>query len=459
MVQRGIHCMQKEIVASYRSRMEMDRNTLLEVTQGILEQMTLGLQRPCDGDERHRLMMLPSFVDRFPSGEEEGEYFALDLGGTSLKVVWVKIGNRMVLDNDVREYPIPEECYNTDNGRLMMWVVESCLEMMRSHPVDRVVVGFCYSFACRQDNLDHGEQLLWTKRFRGTGLLGENVVQVLRDEFKKKGVDAIVPALLNDSVASLVGAQFITSHVKCAVILGTGTNCSYIEQTKNIHTLPDVYRKHGDSMVINTEWGDCKIPVGCTVEEDEWVDLASANPGHGLFEKLISGLYIGDVVRRILCRIARETGMYASKHSRLEESGSFDGAALSAIYHDTSPGLSTTASVFEKRFGIKNLDHIELLTAKEICEMVALRSARLCAAAMVAVLSREFENTPTGRIGIAVDGSAFTKFEGYRILVRRIIDDILGDTAKSDRLDIIIADGSSVTGAAITAAVESAYEE
>ncbi len=452
--------MQSEIVASYRTRMEMDRDTLLGVTQNILEQMTLGLQDPRDGDDRHRLMMLPSFVDRFPTGGEEGEYFALDLGGTSLKVVWVKIGGRTVVDKEIREFPIPEECYDTDNGTLMQWVVDSCIGMIQAHPVDRVVIGFCYSFACRQDNLDHGEQILWTKRFRGKGLLGKDVVQVLRDEFKKRNIDAVIPALLNDSVASLVGAQFLTPHVKCAVILGTGTNCSYIEHTNNINTLPAEYRKHGDHMVINTEWGDCKVQASCTLEEDTWVDEASANPGHGLFEKLISGLYIGEVTRRILLRIARETGMYSghdSAHSKFEESGTFDGAALSAIYHDTTPRLSVTASVLKKRLGIRKLNRKELETAKEICEMVARRSARLCAAAMVAVISREFDNDETGRIAIAVDGSTFTKFEGYRNLVREIIDDILGDATKSDRLDIMIADGSSVTGAAITAAVEGTY--
>lgn len=439
--------------------MELSNETLLDVSRTVLEQMVRGLERHCD-DGQHRLMMLPSFVDRFPCGDEQGEYFALDLGGTSLKVVWVKIGGRQVVDKEIREYPIPDDCYDTDNGRLMEWVVESSLEMIQKHPVDRVVIGFCYSFACRQDNLDHGEQLLWTKRFRGKGLLGKNVVQVLRDEFERKNIRACIPALLNDSVAALVGAQFLTSHVKCAVILGTGTNCSYIEHTSKIHTLPEVYRKHGEYMIINTEWGDCKIPASCTVEEDTWVNLASANPGHGLFEKLISGLYIGEVVRRILLRISRETGMFGGDlalHSRLAEPGSCDGADLSAMYHDETAGLSIISTVFSESFGIYNMSHLELEAAKHVCEMVAERSAKLCAAAMVAVLSREFENTPTGPVAIAVDGSTFTKFEGYRTLVRKAVDSILDDASKSDRLDIIIADGSSVTGAAITAAVESTY--
>lgn len=444
----------------YSLHMEMNRDALLEVTQVILQQMTLGLATRSLKSDQHRLMMLPSFVDRFPSGDEEGQFFAIDLGGSSLKIVWVSIAERQVLDKDVRELQIPEECYDTDNGKLMAWVAESCLEMIEHHPVDRVVIGFCYSFACKQNNLDHGEQILWTKRFRGRGLLGENVVQVLRNEFKKKNVDAMIPALLNDSVASLVGAQFMASHVKCAVILGTGTNCSYIENTNKINTLPDSYRKHGDYMIINTEWGDGKIPARCTVDEDISVDLESANPGHGLFEKMISGLYIGDVVRRILLKLAQSVGVYgghAALNSPLAVAGSFDGATLSAMYHDNSSGLRVVSSIFASKFGIYDLHHFELEAAKSVCTMVAVRSARLCAAAMVAVLSREFENTPSGKVAIAVDGSTFTKFKGYRTLVRNTIDEILDDPSKSERLDILVADGSSVIGAAITAAVESAF--
>ena len=34
-------------------------------------------------------MMLPSFVDVLPSGQERGDCYAIDLGGTNLRVGWV----------------------------------------------------------------------------------------------------------------------------------------------------------------------------------------------------------------------------------------------------------------------------------------------------------------------------------------------------------------------------------
>lgn len=37
-------------------------------------------------------MMLPSFVDVLPSGEERGHCYAIDLGGTNLRVAHVQLG-------------------------------------------------------------------------------------------------------------------------------------------------------------------------------------------------------------------------------------------------------------------------------------------------------------------------------------------------------------------------------
>jgi hexokinase len=398
-------------------------------------------------------MMLPSFVDAFPSSmtpsSTEREYYAIDLGGTSLKVVCIRVKHSKLVDVRKEEWPIPDECYETDNGRLMAWIVDCFVSFARVGGSSRVVIGFCYSFACKQENLDHGEQILWTKRFKGTGLLGKDVVQALRDEFSKRDVDAIIPALMNDSVASLVGAQFADSRVKAAVILGTGTNCSYVEHVDKIKTLPKVYKKHGDRMIINTEWGDCSLPkdLGVSVEEDRQVDRMSANPGHGLFEKLISGLYIGDVARRILGTIAKQTGMYQGE---ILPEGSIDGAVLSCIYHDTSDELCGVGHALREACGVDKSTMEERRTAQAVCVMVATRSARLCAAAMVAVASRE-RGDSTRPVVISVDGSTFTKFSGYRQLVEEAIDEMLDES--DARIELTVADGSSACGAAVCAAV------
>ncbi len=197
---------------------------MVAVRDAISDQMRRGLSG--DDDERPSLLMLPSFVDAFPSPSRplSGRSFAIDLGGTALKIVRIEIRAGGLTDVVKREWAIPEPCYDTDNGRLLAWIVERFVACFPG--VRRPLVGLCYSFACRcvfrpvwgrgslyprytiarrrphhnrrgetsffhlprvlthvsptrrQENLDHGEQIMWTKRFRGTGLLGKDVVQV-----------------------------------------------------------------------------------------------------------------------------------------------------------------------------------------------------------------------------------------------------------------------------------------
>ena len=68
------------------------------------------------------------------------------------------------------------------------------------------VVGFCFSFPVEQTALDNGRVLSMTKKFRGCGLLGQDVVQALRHELAGLGLDVAVPAVMNDTVATLVRA-------------------------------------------------------------------------------------------------------------------------------------------------------------------------------------------------------------------------------------------------------------
>ena len=441
------------LLDGYRDRTQVSLKTMVKVKHAILDQMQRGLS-----GKRGGLLMLPSFVDAFPSSlvvsDREACYFAIDLGGTGLKIVRIQVRGGKLTDVEKREWAIPDECYETDNGRLMAWIVE-CFSGFTGFK--RPVIGFCYSFACRQDNLDHGEQILWTKRFTGTGLLGTDVVQTLREEFSKQGIEAVIPVLMNDSVASLVGAQFADPRVQASVILGTGTNCSLVEDVRNIKTLPEVYRKHGDRMIINTEWGDCALPkrLRITLEEDEALDRASANPGHGLFEKLVSGLYIGDVSQRILGRIAAETGILKGI---LSTEGSFDGAAVSVVYHDTSDDLHEIATLLGESFGMRETTQEERKVVRDVCVMITRRSARLCAAAIAAVASREASQLPDGdgRVVISVDGSTFTKFAGYRALVEAALDELRhasGSATGLPRIELTLADGSSGSGAAVCAAV------
>lgn len=73
----------------YEAVFHLSLDRMASIRDVMITQMELGLQGKPGG-----LMMLPSFVDVLPTGEEEGEFYAIDLGGTNLRVMRVKLGQQ-----------------------------------------------------------------------------------------------------------------------------------------------------------------------------------------------------------------------------------------------------------------------------------------------------------------------------------------------------------------------------
>ena len=402
-------------------------------------------------------------------------------------MLWIRLGadTSSIEAQDIGEWPIPDECYDSDNGRLLAWVAEKTEEVMLRHGVEKnqstpSILGFCFSFACEQSSLGDGKLLLWTKSFRGKGLIGQDVVAALASEFALRGLSVQIPALMNDTVATLIALCYSDPDTQAGIILGTGTNCAYLEKIDRIAKLPPLAptstTPRGPFMVINSEWGDLDSS-GRTLprcEEDLWVDCSSANPGHGLFEKLIAGLYMGEVARRIMVRLVEHAGLFGGSRahpigSPIAREGSFTSANLSAIDQDEFPGLETTASTLKTAFNLKNdLSLNDLKVAREVCRLVSLRSARLCAAAIAAVYercrgddgtARDSTCTIENRTGtavvppfvIAVDGSVFSKYAAYKVKLQEALVELMG-AEPAAAVTLKLVDGGSVAGAAYLAA-------
>lgn len=77
-----------------------------------------------------------------------------------------------------------------------------------------------------------------------------------------------------------------------------GTNAAYAEKIANIPSMQGAGAAEDAETVVNTEWGafDCLAIPRCAA--DAALDAASVRPGTQLFEKLVSGMYIPEIVRR-----------------------------------------------------------------------------------------------------------------------------------------------------------------
>lgn len=115
-----------------------------------------------------------------------------------------------------------------------------------------------------------------------------------------------VSALANDTVGTLLTQAYQDSDCYVGVILGTGTNAAYVEKTANI---PKWMGHHTTGeMIINMEWGgfdssDRKVlPL---TSFDRALDRESAHPAEQIYEKMISGMYLGEITRLVLTQLVR----------------------------------------------------------------------------------------------------------------------------------------------------------
>eukprot|EP00669_Euglena_mutabilis_P004534 TRINITY_DN15873_c0_g1_i2.p1 TRINITY_DN15873_c0_g1~~TRINITY_DN15873_c0_g1_i2.p1 ORF type:complete len:257 (+),score=51.50 TRINITY_DN15873_c0_g1_i2:113-883(+) len=127
-------------------------------------------------------------------------------------------------------------------------------------------------------------------------------------------------AVMNDTVGAFISGLFDEPNTSVAVIVGTGTNMCYVEQDSAITKLP-VDNARPETMLLNTEWGalaDVDKHVFPLNRFDIAVDEGSTNHGQQLFEKMIAGTALGELVRLALGEL-QEAGVFTSRCDALAE--------------------------------------------------------------------------------------------------------------------------------------------
>ena len=91
-------------------------------------------------------------------------------------------------------------------------------------------------------------------------------------------------------------------------------------------------------MIVNTEWGafgDQSELDFILTKWDREVDRLSINPGKQIFEKMISGMYMGEVVRQVLIDLVHEGLMFVGQNTEnLFQHGRFYTKYVSEVESD-----------------------------------------------------------------------------------------------------------------------------
>ena len=140
--------------------------------------------------------------------------------------------------------------------------------------------------------------------------------------------------MINDTTGTLVASAYTDLKVKVGCIFGTGCNAAYIENCGSIPKLAHRNLPADLPMAVNCEWGafDNENLVLPRTPYDVTIDDMSPRKGQQAFEKMVAGLYLGELWRLIMLELHQKSLIFKGHNvSSLEKPFSLDSSLLSAI--------------------------------------------------------------------------------------------------------------------------------
>jgi hexokinase len=241
--------------------------------------------------------------------------------------------------------------------------------------------------------------------------------------------------------------------MRIGCIFGTGCNAAYMENCGSIPKLAHMNLPPDMPMAINCEYGafDNDHVVLPLTKYDVVIDEDSPRPGQQAFEKMVAGLYLGEIFRLVLVDFHENKNLLFEKQdiSKLKKPYTLDASFLSFIEEDPFENLSETHELFESKLGI-DAKKPELELCRRLAELIGTRAARISACGVAAICKKK--NIESCHVG--ADGSVFNKYPHFKQRGAQALREIL-DWPKGKRDPVVLSgaeDGSGV-GAALIAAL------
>uniref|UniRef100_H2M357 hexokinase n=1 Tax=Oryzias latipes TaxID=8090 RepID=H2M357_ORYLA len=449
------------LVSAVAQRLTSQSRKVIEMfhQQLVKDRMRAGLEAGLRSQGPFTIKMLPSFIFHKPNGKEHGKFLALDLGGTNFRALLVRFKKQKSRIYH-KIYTIPLEIMQGTGEELFDHLAQCVCDFLDYMGVKnaRLPTGFTFSFPCEQTAIDTGKLVTWTKGFNATDCEGHDVVGLLREAIKRRNdFDLDIVALINDTVGTMMSCAYEDPRCEIGLIAGTGTNLCYMEELKNNGKETDGETRRSN-MCINTEWGglgdDGSLDNIITAFDTE-VDQNSVNPGKQRFEKLTSGMYLGEIVRQVLLDLTRRGLLFRGHISEcLKKPGIFETRYLSQIESDHL-ALLQVRSVLQK-LGLDSTCHDSIIV-KQVCGAVSRRAAQLCGAGMAAVVDKIRQNRGLDHLNttVGVDGALYKLHPHFS----QILQETVKVLAPQCDVTFFPSEEGSGKGAALVAAVARQNQE
>lgn len=449
-------------VESVMKSFEISDDSLRFIKQAILKEMQLGLA----DEESATVKMLITYVRDLSRGDESGAYLALDLGGTHFRVLLVELeGGKAKVTAAVHD--IPQALFTTPNGQeLFDYIALKLLEFVQKYKLKRrrISLGFTFSFPCKQYGLTQSVLVKWNKGFKVGGVVGTDVVKQLKDALKRQLAGLVeayidVVAVINDTTGTLVACANSNPNCRIGLIVGTGFNACYMESLERCDKWPANYTSP-KQVIVNCEWGamgdnkELRELDKFRNEFDQEVDQSSINARSQTYEKMVAGMYIGELLRLAMIKLYKAKALFCdmiesnqSESHKLFTKDILDGKHLSMLAKDELSNNFEESTKIMQELNIKQYSKRDLHLVVQLSAKIITRSAFLVAAGISALLERI--GARQQRTVIGFDGSVI-KHHPY--FLRKLNEKCLQLTGPEWPFEFVVSSDGSGIGAAVVAA-------
>ncbi len=449
-------------VISFLGKYEMDHLDVDIDTEvkAFLEDAEQGL-----AGRESTLEMIPTYIEVGADVPANKRVIVVDAGGTNFRVATVYFDEQKnpVIEN-LSLYKMPglkKEIGKDEFFKTMAGYIKPVLsEVERDVANTADSIGFCFSYAVEMYPNKDGRLIRFSKKVKAPEVEGLLIGENLNSAMAAMGLGGdknIV--LLNDTVVTLlagVGYKNRTFGSYIGFILGTGTNCCYVEKNSNIKKVKNL--DPTKSQIINTESG-C-FGRGHHGKIDIAFDKTTNNAGEHKFEKMISGAYLGTICLLMLKKAGKDGLLSKSVAEAISKMADLETKDMNEfMYYPYGDNLlakicrSDLAQAGKKGGPAEGLSASEprddALTIYYIADRLTERAAKLTAINLSAMSIKSEQGTdPTRPICIVAEGTTFYQMKGLKSRVEFYLKQYL-EGKHGIYCEIVGIDNATLIGSAI----------
>ena len=394
---------------------KLDNEQLKAIARSFKEKVEKGLNT-----ENAEIQCIPTFIT--PKADNiNGKSLVLDLGGTNYRVALVDF-SKSVPDIHPNNGWKKDMSIMKSLGYTQEELFKELADMITGiKREEEMPIGYCFSYPTESIPGGDARLLRWTKGVDIREMVGQFVGKPLLDYLNEKNKIRFTGVkVLNDTIASLFAGLTDKSYdAYIGLIVGTGTNMATFIPSDKITKLDPECHVQG-LIPVNLESGNFYPPFLTAV--DDTVDATSDSLGKQRFEKAVSGMYLGDILKA------------AFPLEEFEEK--FDARKLTAIM---------------------NYPDIHKDIYVQVAHWIYNRSAQLVAASLAGLIALlKSYNRDIHRVCLIAEGSLFwsesRKDKNYNILVMEKLQELLRELELEDvEVHINSMDNANLIGTGIAA--------